>query len=255
MYVIDSQVHVWMSDTSALPWRPEAMAPHHADPITIERLITAMDAVSVDAAILVSTRLYGFDNTYALESAAKYPGRAAVVGLVDPDVPDPQAVMRTWRDQPNMLGFRIVVTNEAEQGILERARPLFSAAERYGVPVCIYPRSGLNRLPQLIQRYPDLQFVIDHVGLPLPPLAIGEEPLRELQLVLNLAEFSNVALKLSCLPLLSKLDYPFEDLWPTLDAILEAFGLNRVMWGSDLTQVARDHSYAEALDYLRATDK
>ena len=67
--------------------------------------------------------------------------------------------------------------------------------------------------------------------------------------------------------LLSDQQYPFDDIWPNLEKLFKAFGVDRVMWGSDYTRMRiadlpkgerprkRGLSYAESLDYLRKTDR
>ncbi|HET9154877.1 MAG TPA: amidohydrolase family protein, partial [Solirubrobacterales bacterium] len=52
---------------------------------------------------------------------------------------------------------------------------------------------------------------------------------------------------------LSAEPYPFADLWPHLHALLEAFGLERVMWGSDATRTAPLHTYRDALNHFTET--
>jgi L-fuconolactonase len=64
-------------------------------------------------------------------------------------------------------------------------------------------------------------------------------PFRQLPGVLELAQFPNVAMKLSAAPTLSLEPYPFEDLWEPVLRIVEAFGPERLMWGTDIQRVAR----------------
>ena len=63
------------------------------------------------------------------------------------------------------------------------------------------------------------------------------------------------AVKISWPPTLSRQRYPFDDIWPMVHRILEAFGLERSMWGSDFTRVAELHDYQEALDFVRETNE
>jgi predicted TIM-barrel fold metal-dependent hydrolase len=81
----------------------------------------------------------------------------------------------------------------------------------------------------------------------------GPEPFASFAQLLALAELPNVAVKCSGAAALSAEPYPFADLWPHLHALLEAFGLGRVMWGSDATRVASLHTYREALNQITET--
>jgi predicted TIM-barrel fold metal-dependent hydrolase len=249
--VIDAQVHVWDHDRADRPWDPAGVLPMHAQPFTAEHLITAMDAVGIDAALLVSSKLYGFSNSYVIESVQRFPDRFAAVGRVDLTLPQPQRLLEAWSASPEIVAGRIVLMAPSDVDVFRSADAFFAAAQRHRIPLCVYPRIGLPEFSATARRNAGLQFVIDHVGLAHPPLPIGREPFAELPEVLALAELPNVAVKLSCLPLLSSDGYPFPDLWPAIESVLGAYGPERVMWGSDLTQVRAHHTYAESIEYLQ----
>jgi predicted TIM-barrel fold metal-dependent hydrolase len=95
--------------------------------------------------------------------------------------------------------------------------------------------------------------VIDHLGtITLDP---SVERIKMLLDLIALAEFDNIAVKCTEAPSLSRGEYPFEDLWPHLHRVLDAFGPERVMWGTDITQHFGELSYCEAVDYIRRTDE
>jgi L-fuconolactonase len=104
---------------------------------------------------------------------------------------------------------------------------------------------------------PDLQLIVDHLGLAQPhgTQALAADPFAGLDELLSLAKYPNIAPKLSGAPTLSAEAYPYEDLWPHLHRVLEAFGPERVMWGSDFSRTRQRHSYAEALDFLRDSEE
>ena len=82
MAVIDVQVHAYERNHPGRPWAGQLHGPASA---TGEEMVAAMDAVGVDAAIIVSTfNLYRYDASYALEVYAKYPERFRVVKPIDP---------------------------------------------------------------------------------------------------------------------------------------------------------------------------
>jgi L-fuconolactonase len=253
MYVIDAHVHVWEANNDRHHWLPEAVRALHSDPMPVERVIAAMDAIGVDGAVLVVARLDGFDNGYALESAMKFPDRLAVVGRIDSDDPSSCDAIKTWRTQFNMVGFRMLMMTDADLAVLDRAGPLLRAAEGASVPLCLYPVQSFDRLPALVEQYPSLQFVIDHLGLDHHGSA--EHVDQRVGQVVQLARHPNVAVKLSAAPLHSALPYPFDDMWRTIDRILGAFGVARTIWGSDTTVTSSDHTYHDALSYIRCTDR
>ncbi len=251
MPVIDAQVHVWDHDHGDRPWDPAGVLPVHAEPFTVKHLITAMDAVGIDAALLVSSKLYGFDNSYVIESVQHFPERLAAVGRVDLTQPRPERFVEALSASPEIVAGRIVLMTPADVDVFANAGAFFAAARRHRVPLCVYPRVGLPEVSATARRNDDLQFVIDHVGLAHPPLPAGRTRFAELPDILALAGLPNVAVKLSSLPLLSDDGYPFADLWPVIESVLAAYGPERVMWGSDLTQVRAHHTYAEAIGYLQ----
>ena len=85
MTVIAVPVHAYDRNYSGRPWAGHLHGPASA---TGEEMVAAMDAVGVDAAIIVSTfNLYRYDPSYALEVYAKYPERFRVVKPIDPANP------------------------------------------------------------------------------------------------------------------------------------------------------------------------
>ena len=85
MAVIDVQVHAYEGNHPGRPWAGHLHGPASA---TGEEMVAAMDAVGVDAAIIVSTfNLYRYDPSYALEVYAKYPERFRVIKPIDPANP------------------------------------------------------------------------------------------------------------------------------------------------------------------------
>jgi predicted TIM-barrel fold metal-dependent hydrolase len=75
----------------------------------------------------------------------------------------------------------------------------------------------------------------------------------EIDKLLPLAAYENVAVKLTSLTLLSREPYPHADIWPPVHRVIAAFGAERLMWGSD--QTVFDHPYGETVDVIRATDE
>jgi predicted TIM-barrel fold metal-dependent hydrolase len=266
--VVDAQVHSWTHDESRHPWDNTYAASGPVAAANIkrqrelempaERLLREMTAVGVGAAIIVTPSIYGYDNGYPLEIAAANPGRFGVVGRVDPLAADLDEQVRRWRRTPHALALRSVVTSDAHrremrEGVVEK---LFAAAERQDVPVCVFwPRHAADLAP-FVRAHPRLQFVVDHLGMAQPPLiSIDGDMWAGFEHVLALASYPNVAMKLSGAPSMSRQAFPYRDLWPYLHRLIDAFGLERVMWGSDFTRVAELHTYEQAVAFIRDTDE
>lgn len=264
--MIDAQVHIWERESALHPWDPaygraeherEMRARHSEHPFTADDLIAAMDTNGVAGALVVTPSLYGLDNRYTVESTTRHSGRLAGIGRIDPSLPDIDEIMGKWRSVHGLVGIRVTLMSPhamatAHTGTLDR---LLNAAQRHGVPLCIYCPGLLTAFEVLVTRFPDLQFVVDHLGLHQPPLLKADvPPLLRFSQLLALARFPNVAIKITGAPTLSGEQFPFRDLWPPMNRLIAAFGVDRVMWGSDLTRVAPLYSYSEAVGFGRELD-
>ena len=224
----------------------------------VPELVAMMDAVGVGRAILVQLSALGTDNDYLLAAADRYPDRFAVVGALDPKAPDQDELLGRWRELPRTVGVRVPAAAPAAREALAGGGfdAQFAAAERLGVPVCLFAPNQFDEARRIAARHPDLLLVLDHLGLPTPPgMDPGPEPFAALAELLALAELPNVAVKCSGSAALSHVPYPFADLWPHLHSLLEAFGTERVMWGSDATRVASLHTYRDAVNQFTETDE
>lgn len=269
MQIIDAQLHVWEHDHAGRPWDRAAVQGYieacrrwghevsETDTVTHEELIRRMDAVGVDGALLVTFGVYyPLDNSYALEAAAAHPDRFAVVGRLDATAANVVELVSSFAAQAGSVAVRVLALDDdtcarLRAGAFDR---LLAATEAQGLALCLYPSRCPSDCERVARAFPDLQIVIDHLGLPQPPVAaLAADPFRALPEVLALARFENVAVKLTGAPTLSRERYPFADLWPHLHAVLDAFGPARVMWGTDTTRTGL--SYAHELGYLRDTDE
>jgi L-fuconolactonase len=254
--IIDAQLHAWRADCAEYPWDPrwgrgtarlEAVRKRmSAQPIEAEHLIAMMRAVGVDAALLASVLVYGADHSYAFDCAAAHPGVFGVVGPVDPSTPEVEDYVAGFRTREHGIGVRAVFVGQPPP-TAEVWAPIFRGAARGDVPVFVFPPGDLPSLAEVARVHPDVTLIVDHLGHLDPPL-------DRLDDLLALARFPNVSVKCTAAHELSRDPYPFSDLWPPLARLFEAFGLERVMWGSDITR-ARSHSYCDALGYLRHTDR
>ncbi|MGH6617465.1 amidohydrolase family protein [Sphingomonas sp.] len=266
MKIIDSQVHILDEDKPERPWDPnfgaaagKAMAATRAHftkgaAITTDAMmLAAMDRVGVDAALLVATSHYGWDNGYSIEAAHKAPDRFGVIGRIDPAAADVEERVAAWKADPAGIGLRILILSDQHRdqlasGYFDR---LLVAAQVHAIPMTVFPAGYLPDMTNAVERFPDLQWVVDHLGIAQPPLMTPDpEPLQRLPELLALARYPNVAVKISAAPALSRETFPFIDLWPALHQLADAFGIDRLMWGSDWTRVESLFSYSEGLRYI-----
>jgi L-fuconolactonase len=260
--IIDAQVHVLEPDTVARPWTPTPqieplLRVHEAYRealifVDSDGMITAMDAVGVDRAVVVATPNYGWGATRQIGDVVRHPGRLRLIGLVDHRAVDVAEQIEAWRTHPSAAGVRLLLLsalgNEAHSDAYD---PLLDAAERCGLPTCVLA-DDLNDIATMASEHPNLPIVLDHLAL--AGHDTNMDPFAALPAVLELARFDNITVKMTGTACLSHEPAPFNDLWPPLHQALEAFGTDRVMWGSDWTRV-QNASYREAVEAFTETDE
>jgi L-fuconolactonase len=253
MPVIDVQVHPFERNHPGRPW---AGPSHGLDSASGEEMVAAMDSVGVDAAVMVSSfSAYRFDYSYALEVYGRYPNRFRVVTPVDTNDPGLDDFVASWAKTPGTVGIRVriadgVVTDPADPGT-NRA---FAAAARHGLPVNFLCWGRLDLGAAFIRRNPDTVIVIDHLGLlqPYTP-PVPADVWADLPKLLALAECPNVRVKVSGACTMSHQSFPYDDIWEPVLRIIDAFGLDRCMWGTDWTRTIKMLTYEQGVAPFRNT--
>ena len=255
MPMIDVQVHAYERNHPGRPW-----VGHLAGPASVrgDEMVSAMDAVGVDGALLVSPfSLYRYDASYALEVSAAHPGRFGLIKPVDTTDPHVADTIADWATTKGTVGVRIMLNQEvstdpADTGI---NRSLAAAARR-SLPVNLLCWGRLDQAAGLAARNPDIVLVIDHLGLqqpfrPPPPA----EPWADLPKVLALASQPNIRIKISGACTLSHEPFPYNDIWDPVMRLIDAFGLDRCMWGTDWTRATELLTYKEGVAAFRVTNR
>jgi predicted TIM-barrel fold metal-dependent hydrolase len=255
MPTIDSQVHAYERNHPDRPWAGTLVGPAE---VTGDQMVAAMDAVGVDAALLVSPfSMYRYDASYAVSVHAAHPRRFRLIKPVDTTDPSVGDTVAAWAAAPGTVAIRIMLRDEvssdpADPGI-NRA---VAAASRHLLPVNLSCRGRLDQVAGLAARNPNTRLVVDHLGLhqpsaPPPPAA----PFADLPKLLALAACDNVAVKISGACTLSHQPFPYNDLWDPLGRVFDAFGLERCMWGTDWTRAVELLTYREGVEAFRVTDR
>lgn len=260
MPIVDSQVHVWGADTPERPWPSGRSTPHRPQPLTAEELARAMDAAGVDRAVLVPPSWEGDRNDLALAAAERYPDRFAVMGRLALERPESRDLVAGWKSQPGMLGMRFTFHIPAQKAWLSdgTADWLWPAAERAGIPLMVLPPGSLDIIDAVAERHPGLKLVIDHLAI--PSRSKDDDAFAHLPQLLALAKRKNVAVKASSLPSYSSEAYPYRGLHGHIRAVYDAFGPERVFWGTDLSRLPCSYRravtlFTEELPFLSQSDK
>jgi L-fuconolactonase len=223
--------------------------PHRAEPMGAEEMVGEMDRAGVDRAIIVPPSPVGDENLTALEAVARYPERFAIMGRFNPEAPDAESRLESWLEQPGMLGIRMTFHKPQWQSWLDgdEIEWYWSGCERLGIPLMIFVPNLVEKAAALAQRHPGLKLILDHMAR--DSALRDDAAFADLDKLLALRRFENVAVKISAVPCYSTQPYPFANLTPYLERIYGAFGPRRLMWGSDITRLPC--TYSECLDHFR----
>ncbi len=253
IFITDSQVHCYEMDTPERPWQGFLQGPKHA---TGEDMVKAMDDVGVDRALLISpSSLYGYDASYALEVYAKYPDRFALIKPFDPLSMEVSDEIDIWAKKKGVVGARLQLGREPLESSIQGFHTIVAAGGRAGIPVNVQCAANLHIFRELAERNPNTQLVIDHVGMLQPHIPpVPKVPFGDLENVLSLAKYENVAIKISGACTLSHMPYPYQDIWQPLSQIFEEYGVERCMWGTDWTRAVNFLNYEEGVSAFLNTD-
>ena len=260
MFITDAQVHTWGANTAEHPWSRMGRSAEKAGgkPFGAAEIIAALDGGGVARAVVIPPSWSG-TNAFALEAASAHPTRLGVMGMFDFDNGGVDEV-KTWRDQPGMLGVRMNFRQKGvpEQLVAGRFDWFFDAADAAGVPLMVLAPGQASIIGDVAKRHPGLRLIIDHLNL---ERNIRDETIGPaLDDLLTLKGLPNVAAKVSALPLFVSEAYPFPSLGAHIQRVVEGFGIERCMWGSDLTRLPCAYAdwvrtLTEDADYLSASDK
>ncbi|MFG2550293.1 amidohydrolase family protein [Streptomyces sp. NPDC048581] len=247
--VVDAHHHVWDLSVRDQDWIAED-SPIRRN-FTVDDLAPEAHAAGVDRTVLVQTITIAEETPEFLALAAEHDLIAGVVGWTDltrPDVAEELARLRKLPGGPYLKGIRHQVQGEPDPEWLLRAdvRRGLSAVAEAGL---VYDLVVLpHQMPACVKAaadHPDLTFVLDHLGK--PPIASGEREPWETA-VRSLAALSNTVCKLSGMVTEADLaSWTVDDLRPYADVVLDAFGPDRLMFGSDWPVCDLAASYGQVL--------
>lgn len=251
MLVVDCQVHIWGPDTPERPWPSVGTNVMHRF-VPAESLVEEMRQAGVDRAVLVPPAFEGDRNDVVLAAVQKYPGRFGVMGRLALDKPESREKIAGWRDTPGMLGIRQSFhTPEFRRMLASGGTDWFwPAAEAAGIPLYVFCPGLLGEMADIARSHPALRITFSHfslaTGADVGELNTVAEKLQEL------AKYPNLAVTASALPCHASEPFPFPSLREPLRKVIEAFGANRVFWGSDLTRLPC--TYKEVVDFGKGLD-
>jgi L-fuconolactonase len=254
--IVDSHHHFWDPSSRDYPWMGDELAAirHRFGP---EQLAPLLAKSGVDRTVLVQT-VSSLDETREfLATAANTDFVAGVVGWVDltePSVADTLAELRTRPDGTFLVGIRHQVHDEPDPRWLLRddvRRGIQAVGDAGLVYDLLVKTRELPAAVEVATSLPDQQFVLDHIAK--PRIAEGPRDVEWERAMAPLAECANVCCKLSGMVTeASWKDWTPGDLRPYLSRVLEWFGPERCMFGSDWPVCLLASDYARVFSTMRA---
>lgn len=229
MLIIDTHAHIYSRDEKKYPVIAKPLRPPGGYG-SLEDLKKESTANGVRAACLIQvSTFYRFDNRYICDSALVSKDWAAGVCTLDPDDPHSPGLLKHYAEKYDLRGMRSI---PAKDGRLDHpgVRALWKSAMEAGIVInALIGKEKEAELARLLTAFPKLRVVLDHCM----SLKAGPEMQPVLDAVLRLSKFSNLHAKLTFLPTGSNSGYPCDDLHATCMKIVDAYGPERCVWGSD----------------------
>jgi L-fuconolactonase len=249
---IDAHQHFWKFD----PIRDTWIEPHMA---VIQRdfmpgdLWPLLQQEGIDGCVVVQSDQSEDENDFQLDNAARYDFIKGVVGWVDFWDPHVEQRLAYYRKFPKMKGFRHVLQGEKDRALM--LNPNFKRGigllKQFGFTydILIYP-DQLGYTKDFVAAFPDQPFVIDHIAKPhIKDRYITDEWKDAIHAV---AAYPNVLCKIS--GMVTEADWKNwkpQHFRVYIDTVVEAFGTDRILYGSDWPVCLLAASYHQVFSIVR----
>jgi L-fuconolactonase len=230
---IDGHQHFWKFDPVRDSWINDDMAVIRRDffPADLEPILKQN---GFDGCVTVQSDQSADENHFQLDNAARNEFIKGIVGWVELVSPHIEKDLDYLSQFPKIKGFRHVLQGEKDSAFM--LQPLFmrgiSLLKKYNFTydILVFP-DQLKHIAAFVKAFPGQSFVVDHIAKPY----IKDKKIAEWKKDMEaIAEYENVYCKIS--GMVTEADWKRwekEDFTPYLDTVVNAFGTNRIMYGSD----------------------
>jgi L-fuconolactonase len=256
MLRIDAHQHFWKFDPVRDSWITADMAVIQKDFLPGD-LQPLLEANGLHGSVIVQSDQSEHENAFQLANAAGYDFIKGIVGWVDMQADNIEERLAHYKQFKKMKGFRHVLQGEPDRALM--LQPAFKRGigllKQFGFTydILIFP-DQLEYIPAFVAAFPDQPFVIDHIAKPY----IKDKKIEAWKKdMLSISRLENVYCKISGMVTEANWkNWKQEDFKPYLDTVVEAFGIKRIMFGSDWPVCLVAASYAEMMaivkDYFSA---
>lgn len=252
---IDSHQHFWRYDPVQYPWITEKLAILKRDYLPND-LAPELKKARLDGCVAVQARQTVEESRWLLGLADQHAIIKGVVGWVDLRSSEVEEELAEFTIHKKFRGVRHVVQDEPDNRFMlgQAFQDGIGKLKEFGLTydILIFPKQ-LAAAIELVRKFPEQKFVLDHIAKPLIGNAIispWDEQMREL------AKHGNVWCKVSGMVTEAKWQkWSQEDFRPYLDVVFDGFGEDRLMFGSDWPVCLLSGSYEQVFsllnDYLK----
>jgi L-fuconolactonase len=251
---IDSHQHFWIFNQSEYDWIDDSMINIRRDFLP-GHLATELGKLGFDGSIAVQARQSLEETEWLLHLAESNSIIKGVVGWVDLQSVDVYSQLEKYSRHTRFVGVRHVVQDEAYDDFIlrENFNRGISYLKEFNLTydILVFPKQ-LPYAVRFIEKHPDLTFVLDHIAKPFIKKGLLSPWKEDIQ---RISLFPNVFCKVS--GMVTEADWHNwkpDDFKPYLDVIVNSFGTDRVMIGSDwpVCLVAGEYSKVMniVLDYI-----
>lgn len=247
---IDAHHHFWRLDRGDYGWLTPDLAPVYRD-FGPEDLAPLLEAEGIGGTVLVQAAPTEAETYYMLELAERADFVRGVVGWTDFEAAEAPEKIADFAKNPRIKGFRPMIQDIEDPDWILRPglAPAFAALEARDLTfdALVLPQH-LPRLLKRLDRHPGLRCVIDHAAK--PDIAGGDLGQWRSDMA-RLAHETSAWCKLSGLVTEARSDWSIADLRPVAEHLLDTFGPERLIWGSDwpVCRLAADYA-----DWAAATE-
>lgn len=230
---IDAHQHFWQYNAKDYAWISDDLSVLKRD-FMPEDLQLLLNSNGLDGCISVQARQSLNETHWLLELAKQHELIKGVVGWMDLCGDNPEATLEQLSEHLKLVGMRHVVQDEADDRFMLRKDFMagIKALEKYNMSydILIFPKQ-LPAALELVKQFPNQSFVIDHMAK--PPIASGEIEYWQKH-IRQFKNLPNVYCKISGMVTeASWQSWTQDDFSPYLDTVVETFGTDRLMFGSD----------------------
>ncbi|WP_242130875.1 amidohydrolase family protein [Aestuariivivens marinum] len=247
---IDAHQHFWIYDPVRDAWIDDSMAVIRRDFLPKD-LAPILKSNSIDGCVAVQADQSETETNFLLSCAAQNPFIKGVVGWVDLRSEQVEDRLAHFSQSKLFKGVRHIVQAEANDFMLGKAfQNGISKLEQFNLTydILVFPPQ-LKAAMVLANKFPNQKFVVDHIAKPYIRDGKIEEWKVDMQ---ELAKAENVYCKVSGMVTEANFQHwKKDDFTPYLDVIFEAFGTNRILYGSDWPVCLLAAKYEQQLNIVR----